>query len=61
VLLVLREQAPRSRRDLIADTRSLLGFARTGSKLEEAIGQAIDALLHDGVVGEGSGGPGLRG
>jgi hypothetical protein len=61
VLLVLRAQGARPRRELTAAVRAALGFARTGARLDEAIGEAIDGLLHAGVVGEGSGGLGLRG
>jgi very-short-patch-repair endonuclease len=60
VLLVLRGGA-RPRRELTAEVRALLGFARTGAKLEECIGEAIDSLLRAGAVGEGSGGLGVRG
>jgi very-short-patch-repair endonuclease len=54
VLLVLRANGARPRDALIAAVRTVLGFNRTGSKLEERIGQAIDSLVHAGDVGEGS-------
>jgi very-short-patch-repair endonuclease len=61
VLQVLRARGIRPRRELTAEVRSLLGFARTGARLEEAISAAIDILLREGVVGEGSGGLAVRG
>jgi len=36
--------------------RTVLGFSRTGGKLEERIGQAIQALISSGKAGEGSAG-----
>lgn len=54
-LTVLRT-GTRPRKDLIAGTRMLLGFNRTGSKLEERIEEAVDYLVRDGRIGEGSGG-----
>ena len=38
----------------------MLGFARTGAALDEAIGSVLDAMLADGVLGEGSTGVRLR-
>jgi hypothetical protein len=54
VLLVLRSNSALPKVELVAAVRTVLGFSRTGSKLEERIGQAIDWLLHAGKVGEGS-------
>jgi hypothetical protein len=45
---------PRSQ--LVAEVRTVLGFSRTGALLEEAIGAAIEAMLAEGLLGEGSGG-----
>jgi very-short-patch-repair endonuclease len=42
------------RKELTAQVRSMLGFSRTGARLEEAIGAAVDALLADGSCGEAS-------
>jgi hypothetical protein len=61
VLQVLRARGVRPRRELTADVRSLFGCARTGARLEEAIGEAIEGLLHAGLLGDGSGGLGMRG
>ena len=49
------------RPQLAAEARALLGFARTGPVLDEAIGRAVDALLAAGALGEASGGVRLRG
>jgi len=38
----------------------VLGFARTSAALDEAIGLALDSMLADGVLGEGSTGVRLR-
>lgn len=60
VKMVLKVRGSLARKDLTAEVRSLLGFSRTGAKLEEAIGSAIDALLAAGDLGEGSAGLCLR-
>jgi hypothetical protein len=39
---------------LKAELRSVLGFARTGAELVSFITAAVDGLLADGVVGQGS-------
>ncbi|GLC25155.1 DUF3320 domain-containing protein [Roseisolibacter agri] len=49
-----------SRAQLTTEVRALLGYARTGAALDEAIGGALDGLLATGVVGEGSAGVRLR-
>lgn len=41
---------------LVAETRRLIGFERTGQMLSQAIEQAIDALVGAGEIGEGSSG-----
>jgi len=48
------------RKELTGQVRSMLGFSRTGARLEEAIGAALDALLADGTCGEASTGIRLR-
>jgi very-short-patch-repair endonuclease len=60
-LLVLRA-APEGlpRKELTAQVRSMLGFSRTGARLEEAIAAVVDALLADGTCGEASTGIRLR-
>ena len=45
---------------LVNEVRSVLGFARTGAALDEAIGAVLDTMLAEGVVGEGSTGVRLR-
>ena len=45
---------------LVTEVRSLFGYTRTGPILESAFGGAIESLLADGVVGEGSRGLMLR-
>ncbi|HEX2078650.1 MAG TPA: DUF3320 domain-containing protein [Longimicrobium sp.] len=59
-LAVLRTRGGLPRKELTAEVRSLLGFSRTGARLEEAIGAALDALLADGTCGEASTGIRLR-
>lgn len=49
---------PRS--ELVTEIRAVLGYARTGAALDEAIRQTIDSLLQRNVVGEGSTGIKLR-
>ena len=48
------------RKELTGQVRSMLGFSRTGARLEEAIGGALEALLADGTCGEASTGIRLR-
>ena len=45
---------------LVNEARALLGFARTGPALDDAIGATVAALLAEGVLGEGSTGVRLR-
>jgi very-short-patch-repair endonuclease len=59
-LRVLRATGGLPRKELVARVRALLGFSRTGARLEEAAGAAIDALLAEGIAGEGSTGIRLR-
>jgi very-short-patch-repair endonuclease len=49
-----------SRAQLATEVRALLGYARIGAVLDEAIGAALDGLLAAGAVGEGSAGVRLR-
>ena len=60
VKLVLMGGHALDRPALIAETRAVLGFSRTGSVLEEAIGRVVDAMIVDGSLGEASGGLTLR-
>jgi very-short-patch-repair endonuclease len=45
---------------LVNEVRSVLGFARTGAALDDAIGSVLDAMLAEGLLGEGSTGVRLR-
>jgi len=56
VLCVLDAAGTRSRPALVAEVRSLFGFARTGPVLEDRIADALDAAINAGLVGEGGGG-----
>jgi very-short-patch-repair endonuclease len=60
VMTVLRTGQGFARPLLTNEVRSLFGFNRTGAILEAQIGQAIETLLHEGVLGEGSAGIVLR-
>jgi len=60
VLTILRSGQAFSRPQLTNEARSLFGFNRTGSILEDQIGEAIDTLLREGVLGESSAGVVLR-
>jgi very-short-patch-repair endonuclease len=60
ILMVLRAGDGLDRKTLINAVRSLFGFSRTGQTLEAAIGTAIDSLLAEQIVGEGSTGIKLR-
>jgi hypothetical protein len=59
-MTVLRTGQGFARPLLTNEVRSLFGFNRTGAILEAQIGQAIETLLHEGVLGEGSAGIVLR-
>jgi hypothetical protein len=54
VLIALDHGRSFARPALVNEVRSLLGFSRTGSVLDEAIGRIIDAMLAEGILGEGS-------
>ena len=60
VLLVLRSTDACRRDRLTNAVRTVLGFNRTGRKLEERIGQAVESLIEAGQVGEGSTGLRIR-
>jgi very-short-patch-repair endonuclease len=60
VLTALRSGQGFARAQLTNEVRSFLGFNRTGAILEEQIGKAIDTLLREDVLGEGSAGIVLR-
>jgi hypothetical protein len=57
---VLAEGRSFARPALVTEVRSVLGFARTGAALDEAIGTVVDGMLADGVLGEGSTGVRVR-
>lgn len=61
VLTLLQSGMSLERKELIKEARALLGFSRTGPKLQEALGAAIDALAAEGIIGHGSSGFRLRG
>ncbi len=60
VRMVLERGRGFARPALVTEVRSVLGFARTGAALDEAIGSVLDAMLADGLLGEGSTGIRLR-
>lgn len=60
ILLILRGGHKFSKQNLINEVRTVFGFSRTGTSLQQAIERVIDDLLHEGLVGEGSTGIGLR-
>jgi len=60
VMWVLASGRGFARPALVTEVRSVLGFARTGAALDEAIGVALDGMLADGILGEGSTGVRLR-
>jgi len=60
ILMVLRASDGLNRKALTNTVRALFGFSRTGPNLETAIGAAIDSLLAEHTVGEGSTGIKMR-
>ncbi len=60
ILLILRDGHKFSKQNLINEVRTIFGFSRTGASLQQAIENVIENLLHEGLVGEGSTGIGLR-
>jgi hypothetical protein len=60
ILMVLRAGDGLNRSALTKAVRALLGFNRTGPALEDAIRTAIDVLLSEEIIGEGSVGIRLR-
>jgi hypothetical protein len=55
VLRVLRAGGPAERSDLIRATSRTLGFQRTGRSLTAGIGATVDALIHEGRIGQRDG------
>jgi very-short-patch-repair endonuclease len=60
ILMVLQAGDGVDRKTLTNTVRALFGFNRTGQTLETAIGAAIESLLAEQIVGEGSTGIRLR-
>jgi hypothetical protein len=60
VRLVLASGHALPRAQLTTEVRAVLGFARTGTILDEAIGRAIGELLGAGELGEASAGIRVR-
>ena len=60
VLTILRTGHGFNREQLINEVRALLGFGRATAALEAAASVQIEALLEEGIVGEGSAGIALR-
>lgn len=60
IKLVLGNRQAFQRQGLITEVARVMGFSRTGAVLEEAIGNIVDALLAQGLLGEASGGLTLR-
>jgi very-short-patch-repair endonuclease len=60
VMMVLEAGGGFARPALVTEVRSVLGFARTGAALDEAISLVLDGMLADGILGEGSTGVRLR-
>ncbi|MDP9350425.1 MAG: hypothetical protein M3P51_02625, partial [Chloroflexota bacterium] len=61
ILAVLAQGHAFAREQLVGEVRSVLGYSRTGSQLEQAIGAEISSLLREGRLGEASTGIRLRG
>jgi very-short-patch-repair endonuclease len=60
LLLVLRTGFVFPRKKLTSEVRSILGFGRTTSTMDELINRAIDDLISNGVAGDASNGVALR-
>jgi hypothetical protein len=60
VMMVLETGHGFMRPSLVTEVRSVLGFARTNAALDEAISVVVDAMLAEGILGEGSTGVRLR-
>jgi hypothetical protein len=60
VRTVLRARGALDRRALTNEVRGLLGFNRTGALLDQAISDAIDAMLASGGAAQGSMGVTVR-
>jgi very-short-patch-repair endonuclease len=59
-VLAVLGTGPRSRDELLTDARRLLGFDRTGPGLKDRLSGAMEALVLEGLVGQGSAGYALR-
>ncbi len=57
---VLQDGHGFTRAQLLAETRALLGYQRTGAAIEQALGAVVDALLAAGRLGEAASGIRLR-
>ncbi|MBP6001961.1 MAG: DUF4011 domain-containing protein [Pyrinomonadaceae bacterium] len=60
ILVILATGHKFGKKDLINEVRSIFGFDRTGTSLQQVIERQIEALVTEGVIGEGSTGIGLR-
>jgi very-short-patch-repair endonuclease len=60
VMMVLETGHGFTRPALVTEVRSVLGFGRTSAALDEAISAVLDAMLAEGMLGEGSTGVRLR-
>jgi hypothetical protein len=60
VMMVLESGHGFTRPSLVTEVRSVLGFGRTSAALDEAVGAVLDAMLAEGMLGEGSTGVRLR-
>jgi len=60
VMMVLESGHGFTRPALVTEVRSVLGFSRTSAALDEAISAVLDAMLAEGMLGEGSTGVRLR-
>jgi hypothetical protein len=60
VLLILGSGQSYNREELIRRVRGLFGYSRTGNQIKQQVGAAIDSLLVEDRIGEGSTGIRLR-
>jgi predicted HAD superfamily phosphohydrolase len=54
VLSVLAADSSYDREELTRRVRSLFGYSRTGNQIRQQVGAAIDTLLKEDRIGEGS-------
>lgn len=59
ILLILRDGHKFTKQKLINEVRSVFGFARTGTSLQQVIERIVEDLLSENIIGEGSTGIGL--